>query len=106
MLANALTLRTARRLGMINQAVLDTTSEGIRMVDLEGNTVVTNAAMERMAGPLLGLGETGTIWERVAPLAERTTDPDAFRPATAAMRPDPDLEATDEYQFSDSGLCI
>ncbi len=105
-LANALALRTARRLATINQAVLDTTSDGIRMVDLEGNPVVTNAAMQRMAGPLLGLGATGTIWERIAPLAERTTDPDAFRAAIAAMRADPELEATDEYQFADSGVWI
>ncbi len=105
-LANALTLRAARRLATINQAVLDTTTDGIRMVDLEGNPVVTNAAMERMAGPVLGLGETGTIWERVAPLAERTTDPDAFRAAIAAMRADPELEATDEYQFAGSSIWI
>ncbi len=105
-LASALALRTVRRLAAINQAVLDTTTEGIRMVDLEGHTLLTNAALERMAGLQQGFGETGTIWERAAALAERTADPDAFRAAITAVQADPDLEATDEYQFADSGVWI
>ena len=101
-LANALSLREARRLAAINQAVLDATLDGIRLVDPDGNTLVANAAMERMAADVLRLPQDGTMYDRIAALADRTTDPDGYRAAGAEMLADPDYEGLYEYEFADT----
>ena len=104
--ANALALRESRRLAHVNQAVLDATVDGIRLVDPEGNTVVANAAIERMAKDLLALPDDGTIYDRVGALADRTTDPDGYRAEMRAVMEDPDYEGLYEYHFADTGRWV
>jgi signal transduction histidine kinase/CHASE3 domain sensor protein/phage shock protein A len=52
-LDNALVTLRARELADINRAVLDATRDGIRLVDLDGRTILVNPAMERMAAEAL-----------------------------------------------------
>ena len=92
-----------RRQASIVQTVLDTTPDGIRLVDSEGNVVLSNAAVERMgsdSGAPLG---SGTMYERAGALAERTTDPGAFLAAMQALASDPQRVARDEYELAASG---
>ena len=98
-LANGLSLARAVRLANVNRAVLDATRDAIRLVDLEGNSVMANDAMERLAAEVLELPTEGTIWERTADLAERTTDPEGYRAGIEAIAGDPDHEAVDEYDL-------
>lgn len=101
-LANALSYRAARRLASINRAVLDATTDGISMIDLDGNTLVRNAALERLSAEM-GLPAEGGMNERVAAAAELTTDPAAFRAAMAELRADPEREALMEYEIAGLG---
>ena len=101
-IANAISYRATSRLVQINRAVLDATTDGIRMIDLEGNTVLTNAAMDAMAGSL-ELGDDGSVWKLTAELAERTRDPAAYRAALESIRADPEHEALDEFHLVDHG---
>jgi signal transduction histidine kinase/DNA-binding response OmpR family regulator/CHASE3 domain sensor protein len=101
-IANAVSYREASRLAQINRAVLDATTDGIRMVDLEGNTVLTNAAMDAMAGSL-ELGDDGSVGKLSAELAERTRDPAAYRAAVDSIRTDPERELLDEFHLVDHG---
>ena len=96
----------AQEQASINRAVLDASVDAIRMVDLEGNSIVANAAMDRMASQILNLPRNGSIYERVVPLAERTTDPEGYLAATQALAEDPERESVYEYELADSGHAI
>jgi PAS domain S-box-containing protein len=101
-LANALTLRSARRQATITRAVLDATRDGIRLVDLEGRTMLANPAIERITTEVLGLPADSTLHERSA-IAERLTDPDAYRATMETIASDPESETLDEFELADSG---
>jgi signal transduction histidine kinase/DNA-binding response OmpR family regulator/CHASE3 domain sensor protein len=106
-LANALSYREAVRSVTINRAVLDATGDGIRLVDLEGNTVLRNAEMVRIATELLGLpSEGGTKEERAELVAAATTDPERYLAGIRALEEDPELEAVEEFQLAESGRWI
>ncbi|HUH14908.1 MAG TPA: response regulator [Gaiellaceae bacterium] len=105
-LANALALRDVRRLAKVNRAVLDATTDAIRMVDHEGRTLVANTAMKELAGSVLALDEDLTIWETTADLAERTTDPSAYLHSLRLLQDDPEREAVDVYQLAADGTWI
>jgi signal transduction histidine kinase len=79
-LDNALVTRRARELADINRAVLDATRDGIRLVDLDGQTILVNPAMERLAH-------------------EALSDHDAF----ASVLTDPDANAVDEFEAPQTG---
>lgn len=105
-LANAFALRDVQRLADVNRAVLDATTDAIRMVDLEGRTVLANTAMRQMSGAVLTLAQEMPIWDSSAELAERTTDPVAYREANQRLTADPEREAVDVYQIAESGAWI
>ena len=105
-LANALALRDVQRLAEVNRAVLDATTDAIRMVDVEGRTVLTNTAMRQMASSVLGLDEEMTIWQTVAELGRRTSDPEGFQEALDKLEADPEREAVDVYKLADTGTWI
>ena len=105
-LSNALSYRRARRLLDINRAVLDASLDGVRLVDLDGNTLVANRAMDEMAEDLLKLPDTGTMYDRIVALADRTTDPEGYRAEISAMVSDPEYEGLYEYQFADTGRWV
>ncbi|MHB1244548.1 MAG: histidine kinase dimerization/phospho-acceptor domain-containing protein, partial [Gaiellaceae bacterium] len=105
-LANAVALREVRRLAKVNRAVLDATTDAIRMVDLEGRTVVANTAMKELAGSVLALDEDVPIWETTAELAGRTTDPETYLQTLRLLQEDPEREAVDVYQLAGTGTWI
>jgi len=102
-LAHACVLRDVNRLAALNRAVLDATTDAIRMVDLEGRTVLTNTAMQQIG---LNISEDASIWASNAKLAARTTDPDGFSVAFEALSADPELEASDVYRVTETGAWI
>jgi signal transduction histidine kinase len=79
-LDNAMITRRARDLADINRAVLDATRDGIRLVDLDGRTVLVNPAMEEMA-------------------REALADHDGF----VATITDPQEESVDEFEVPETG---
>jgi signal transduction histidine kinase/CHASE3 domain sensor protein len=100
-LANALSFRAARREATINRAVLDATLDGIRLVDLEGRTLVANAAIDRLTTEVFGLPGDSTLYERAA-IAGRLVNPEAFRATMAKIAVDPECETRDEFELADS----
>lgn len=95
-LANAFALRDVQRLADVNRAVLDATTDAIRMVDLEGRTVLVNTAMRQFLG-------SDDVPDD---LAERTTDPAGYRAALQRLAADPEREAVDVLQAAESGAWI
>jgi signal transduction histidine kinase/DNA-binding response OmpR family regulator/CHASE3 domain sensor protein len=100
-LANALALATASRLARINGAVLDAAVDGIRLVDLEGNTLLANPAIEHYTTEVLRLPSDSTLYERSA-IAERLIDPQTFLATMERIAADPEAETWDDFVLADS----
>lgn len=82
-------------------ALLDSTAEGICLTDVAGNIIRSNAPLQRIALEL-GLPPHGTATERLAAIAERTTEPSRFRDRMHQLAYD--LEASeDEFELTQSG---
>jgi signal transduction histidine kinase len=85
----------------LQRALLDSTVDGICLTDLAGNIVLANAPLERFAVEL-GLPPHGTAAERLAVLADRTTEPARYRERMRELGRDL-AASTDEFELADSG---
>ena len=101
-LAHALALRRTRQLLDVNRAVLDSTREGITMVDLSGRLVFSNRIMEELYASF-GIPAEGTVWERLTHTAEKTTTPERYIEDLTRVTGDPDLVYENDFTIADSG---
>ena len=85
----------------LQEALLDSTVDGICLTDMAGNIVLANAPLQRF-GVELGLPLHGTVTERLLALADRTTRPALFEQRMRDLGRD--LAASeDEFELADSG---
>jgi signal transduction histidine kinase len=101
-LAHALALRRTRRLLDLNRAVLNSTQEGITMVDLSGRLVFANRMMEEFYASF-GVPAQGTVWERLVATVAKTTTPDSYIADFTRVIEDPELVYENEFTMADSG---
>ena len=85
-----------------SQAVLDATTDGILMTDLHGEVLFSNTAMHAFWQDVGLVGE-GSIWDRIASLAERITSPAEYHRLLQAVASDPDGEHIGEFTLAESG---
>ena len=85
-----------------SRAVLDASTDGILMTDVEGHVLFSNAAMDAFWADT-GLERGGTIWDRIARLSRRTTSDDAYRQVVEAISSDPEGEHVGEFTLAESG---
>jgi PAS domain S-box-containing protein len=85
-----------------SRAVLDATTDGILMTGLEGDVLFSNAAMSAFWQDV-GLAGEGTIWDRVAELADLITDPATYYRLLEAVALDPEEEHVGEFTLAASG---
>ena len=107
LLARALRLRDrarehAERLASINTAVLETSREGMSLIDPDGSSLFRNPAMDEFV-QAVGMQPGGNVYEELARVAPATADPEAFATAAVALRSESDLELTDELTLTGSG---
>ena len=91
-----------KRLLAESRAVLDSSIDGVLMTDLEGEVLFSNAAMSQFWQDT-GLAGEGTIWERVARLARKITEPEEYHRLLEAVALDPEREHVGEWTLVDSG---
>ena len=85
----------------LQQALLDSTVDGICLTDAAGRIVLANAPLQRYAVEL-GLPLHGTVAERLEAIADRTTEPTRYRERMRELGRD--LAASeDEFELADSG---
>ena len=85
----------------LQQALLDSTVDGICLTNTTGKIVLANAPLQRFAAEL-GLPPHGTVAERLLTLAERTTEPSRFAQRMRDLGRD--LAASeDEFELAESG---
>ncbi len=85
----------------LQRALLDSTVDGICLTDLAGRIVLANAPLQRFAVEL-GLPPYGTVAERLAVLADRTTEPARYRERMQELGRDP-APSEDEFELAESG---
>jgi signal transduction histidine kinase len=85
----------------LQEAVLDSTVDGICLTDASGRLLLANAPLVRIAVEL-GLPLHGTVTERLLALADRTTEPDRFRVRMNELADD-FAASEDEFELTDSG---
>ncbi|MBD0349216.1 MAG: PAS domain S-box protein, partial [Thermoleophilia bacterium] len=86
----------------INEAVLEASRDGIRMIDPEGNVLVSNRAYEEMDASVFGAASNGSPEDRVEQLAVLATAPAEVRRIVERTR-DPDYAGTHEIELAGSG---
>ena len=90
----------AHRFADLN-AVLDATTEGICLSDLDGQVRYVNTAMEQLWNAL-GLPTRGSVWSRLLELAASTTEPQSVVEAIQTLQRRPLERGTAEFVL-DSG---
>jgi signal transduction histidine kinase/CHASE3 domain sensor protein len=101
-LFNAFVTRRAQHLAEINRAVLDTVRDGILMTGPDG-LVVANAPARRLVEEIVGVPLEEAAELGPTQVAARTTDPEGYLAASAAIAADPDEPTFDEVQVTESG---
>jgi signal transduction histidine kinase len=89
----------------VTRSVLDSTVDGICLTDDEGDMVFANRPLIQFAIDL-GLPVEGTVQERLLAVADRFTDPDAYRAAIGRITPELAEPTRDEFAFADSNRCF
>jgi len=87
--------------GALQQALLDSTVDGICLTDPSGRILLGNAPLRRF-GMELGLPLHGTVTERLLALADRTTEPKRFSERMTELAGN-FTESEDEFELADSG---
>jgi signal transduction histidine kinase len=96
--SDALELQTTSAL---QQALLDSTVDGICLTDVSGRILLANAPLQRFAMEH-GLPLHGTVTERLLALADRTTEPARFGERMQELGCNSG-ESEDEFELADSG---
>jgi len=84
------------------ESVLDATAEGLLMTDVHGNVAFSNDAMTEIARSL-GTNWEGTIFDRIATLAQRTGRAEEFAEVFDTVARDPELVYESEFTVLDVG---
>ena len=84
----------------INRALLDASVDGIRLVDLEGRTLLANSVIEHLTSDVFGLPKDATLQEGAA-IADRMSDPASFMATLQAIADDPECATQDDFELID-----
>jgi PAS domain S-box-containing protein len=88
-----------QRMVDINGALLDASVDGIRLVDLEGRSLLANSVIERQWDEVFKLPKYTTLQAGAAILAHRLVDPAAYRATMLAILNDPECTTKDEFEL-------
>jgi PAS domain S-box-containing protein len=84
------------------RALLDATIDGICLTDVEGNILIVNEPLVRMATDL-GMPAEGTAGERLLAIADKLADPERYRARMREISDSPSAATTDEFELQGTG---
>jgi signal transduction histidine kinase len=97
------TSETRRASTMARQrALLDATIDGICLTDVEGNILILNEPLIRMATDL-GMPGEGTVVEQLLSIADKLADPERYRKRMVEIAETPGEATTDEFELQGTG---
>jgi signal transduction histidine kinase len=83
----------------IKHALLEASLDGIRLVDLEGNTLLANSVIDDLTTNLFGLDRNSTMHERAA-IVDDLVDPAPYLAALERMANDPECSTQDSFELT------
>jgi signal transduction histidine kinase len=84
------------------RALIDATIDGICLTDVEGNILIVNEPLVRMAIDL-GMPPEGTVVERLLSVADKLADPERYRERMLEIADSPGQATTDEFELQGTG---
>ncbi len=84
------------------RALIDATIDGICLTDVDGNILIVNEPLVRMAIDL-GMPTEGTVAERLLAVADKLADPDRYRQRMLEIAESPGQATTDEFELQGTG---
>ncbi len=84
------------------RALIDATIDGICLTDVDGNILIVNEPLVRMATDL-GMPAEGTVVERLLSVADKLADPERYRQRMLEIAESPGQATTDEFELQGTG---
>lgn len=84
------------------RALLDATIDGICLTDVDGNILILNEPLMRMATDL-GMPGEGTVSEQLLSIADKLADPERYRKRMLEIAETPGEATTDEFELQGTG---
>ena len=86
----------------LQRALLDSTIDGICLTDVEGNILIGNEPLQRMARQL-GMPDRGTVPERLVWIADKLADPELYKRRMIEIARSPTEATMDEFELTGTG---
>ena len=86
----------------LNHALLDASIDGIRLVDLDGRTILSNSVIEELTTDVFGLPRDATLPER-STITSRLEEPERYLATMDAIASNPAAETEDVFELADLG---
>lgn len=80
------------------RALIDATIDGICLTDVDGNILIVNEPLVRMAIDL-GMPPEGTVVDRLLAVADKLADPERYRQRMLEIADSPGQATTDEFEL-------
>ena len=94
--------RELRGTATMQSALIDATLDGICLTDREGEILIINKPLRRLAIEL-GLPLSGTVPERLLAIADKMTEPARYRARMLALAETPGDASIDEFEVAGTG---
>ena len=91
-----------RSIASLQSALIDATLDGICLTDAEGNILISNRPIRRLAVDL-GMPSEGTVQQRLLAISDTLTEPARYRERMAAIAEDSGAASTDEFEVGATG---
>lgn len=86
----------------LQRALIDATIDGICLTDVDGNILILNEPLVRMASDL-GMPGEGTVTDRLLSIADKLADPERYRRRMLEIAETPGEATTDEFELLGTG---
>jgi signal transduction histidine kinase len=84
------------------RALIDATIDGICLTDVDGNILILNEPLIRMATDL-GMPGDGSVVEQLLSIADKLADPERYRKRMLEIADSPGQATTDEFELQGTG---
>jgi signal transduction histidine kinase len=96
------TQRALRATAALQSSLIDATLDGICMTDKDGEVLISNKPLRRIAAEI-GLPLSGTVPERLLAVSDKMTEPERYRERMLALSTAPGDASIDEFELAGTG---
>jgi signal transduction histidine kinase len=94
-----------RRVTALQSELIDSTLDGICLTDPDGNVLISNAPLRKIAYEF-GMPMRGTVPERLLAVSDRMVEPKRYRQRMLELAESVGAETSDEFEVAGTGRCF